>query len=209
VFAASALGRLNQGSGTPLNLTYSSGAKLGPAPGPRRPCTTSPGLRTPSAVQQRNTATRPTDTAPERPPAAHDVRKQRLSTDLPAIRDEEAAGGGPVHREEHLDALTLPSQPWRCPRRHTPDRLQNVVCVLRVCDVPIKRVGVGAVASVNRARASLIQYRARSRSASALPAPEPSLFPSHSCSFAGVRRLSRRCSGAGHGRCRPETNTVP
>jgi hypothetical protein len=39
--------------------------------------------------------------------------------------------------------------------------------------------------------------------------PESSRFPSHSPSFAGVRQLPRGCSGASHGRCRPETDTAP
>jgi hypothetical protein len=38
---------------------------------------------------------------------------------------------------------------------------------------------------------------------------DPSLFPSHSRSFVGVRQLSRGYSGAGHGQCRPEMDTTP
>jgi hypothetical protein len=77
---------------------------------------------------------------------------------------------GPVHREEHLDALALPSQPRRCPRRHTPDRFTECsLCPSESVTFRSASVGVGAVASANRARASLIQYRARSRSSSALP----------------------------------------
>jgi hypothetical protein len=48
------------------------------------------------AVQQRNTATKLTDTAPQRPPTPHDMRKQPLSTALPTIRDEEAVGSNPA-----------------------------------------------------------------------------------------------------------------
>ncbi len=36
-----------------------------------------------------------------------------------------------------------------------------------------------------------------------------SRFPSHSPSFAGIRQLSRACFGAGHERCRPETDAAP
>jgi hypothetical protein len=45
-------------------------------------------LRATSVVQLRNIATRLTSTVPERLPVAGDVRKQPLSTDLPAVRDE-------------------------------------------------------------------------------------------------------------------------
>ena len=51
-----------------------------------------------SAVQQRNTATPPTNTALQHSPVANDVRKQSQSTALPAARDEEAMGSNPVTR---------------------------------------------------------------------------------------------------------------
>jgi hypothetical protein len=54
----------------------------------------------PSAIQQRDTATRLTSAALEQPSPACDERKQPLSTDLPAVRDEEAVGSNPA-------ALTL------------------------------------------------------------------------------------------------------
>jgi hypothetical protein len=47
-------------------------------------------------TQLRNTATRPTNTVSEGPSAASDVRKQPPSTDLPAVRDEEAVGSNPA-----------------------------------------------------------------------------------------------------------------
>ena len=42
------------------------------------------------------TATTPTSTVPQPPLLTSDVRKQPLSTALPAVRDEEAVGSNPA-----------------------------------------------------------------------------------------------------------------
>ncbi|MEO7193784.1 MAG: hypothetical protein ABIZ05_03025 [Pseudonocardiaceae bacterium] len=109
---------------------------------------------------------------------------------------------------------TRPGQQVRIGAPH--ESLTAVSAVVAVSEL-VQRLGVietldGAVSSIKR--------RARGHSVGALRAglataplagraSASSPFPSHSRSFTSVRRLPRGPFGAGHGRCRPDTDTAP